>query len=453
MKLNQLIIGLLFLFTIFIVLIPYGLATDYCLQQQTNNFTSGDGNCTLSYNGSYSIEDINGTYTGYVYVNYTIPTNATLNNSLWKVKHGINNNLSNLQALHYNVSIPNYCVNDSDTLQLRIFARTTGDNLNPPNRYGTSYGECFNGINWTIITNTSYNTSKEGSVCYDGTPPSDGSKIFDGNYDTSTSEMAIVRFTHPKNVWRGSCVSTPQYLFHAGLWWEESMIWDLSPINITIPPMNMTNCTEIWYPYYEPTICMNGTQIKYYEDLNSCNTTTSLPIDNGTSVGCVVQNNCADEICLNPVYANETCCVVTPTISCSDYNYLLYNNNGSIIESGNLTVFNQATNSYFYYFTQDVGTYYTKICDESTRQINVVERTGMTITDWTIIIMLILWVTSLTIAILYKRIIFLITGLISLFMTILFISLGYEFYIYIITVILTIVFLWIGFFGIKGDNE
>lgn len=50
-------------------------------------------------------------------------------------------------------------------------------------------------------------------------------------------------------------------------------------------------CTENWQPYYSPTVCTDVLQEKYYLDLNVCNTTLTLPGDNGTFVRCTPDNS------------------------------------------------------------------------------------------------------------------------------------------------------------------
>ena len=80
---------------------------------------------------------------------------------------------------------------------------------------------------------------------------------------------------------------------------------------------------------------------------------------------------CNSDICINPINYNQTCCVVTPEITCSIYNYYLFTNAGELLESGNMSVYNDTLTSYFFNFNRDIGTYYVRICDGSTKQLIV----------------------------------------------------------------------------------
>ena len=106
----------------------------------------------------------------------------------------------------------------------------------------------------------------------------------------------------------------------------------------------------------------------------------------------------ATDICLNPVAANTTCYMVTPTLICAaDYNYTVYDNDGVEIRNGTLETFNQADLSYFFNFSEDAGTYYVGICDGSTRQIIVGGDTmiGFTDSTWFFLILIGLFVLFL----------------------------------------------------------
>lgn len=50
-------------------------------------------------------------------------------------------------------------------------------------------------------------------------------------------------------------------------------------------------CTENWQTQYTPTVCTDVLQEKTYIDLNVCNTTITLPADNGTLVRCTPDNS------------------------------------------------------------------------------------------------------------------------------------------------------------------
>lgn len=77
------------------------------------------------------------------------------------------------------------------------------------------------------------------------------------------------------------------------------------------------------------------------------------------------------DMCKNDaVRPNEICTLMSPTLSCTNYTYQIYNSTSNI-ENGNLTVFNLTSNIYYLNFNQSVGTYFVKLCDGSTREIRV----------------------------------------------------------------------------------
>jgi hypothetical protein len=102
-------------------------------------------------------------------------------------------------------------------------------------------------------------------------------------------------------------------------------------------------------------------------------------------------------ICLNPIMPNITCYMVTPTLVCdnsTNYYYKVFDNNGNLLNNGTLNPFNVVDLTYYFNFTQDVGTYYIKICDESTRQINVQgdNMIGFTTNTWFYVIIILLFI-------------------------------------------------------------
>lgn len=73
--------------------------------------------------------------------------------------------------------------------------------------------------------------------------------------------------------------------------------------------------------------------------------------------------------CEDNLNANVTCQMVTPSISCSSYNFTVFNNDSSINEFGNLSIF--AGDVYYFNFSKPVGHYIIELCDGSTRQVEV----------------------------------------------------------------------------------
>lgn len=69
---------------------------------------------------------------------------------------------------------------------------------------------------------------------------------------------------------------------------------------------------------------------------------------------------------------SDGCLMVTPTVTnCANFNYNIYNNESTLIESGNLTIFNTGTDIYSFNFTQSTGSYIVELCDGTTREIQV----------------------------------------------------------------------------------
>jgi len=421
LKLREVMIIGLFIFTMFMILLPYGLAiTPQNIYTFDTNFTSsliivddyGNSNLSVKVGGigqyvrsssdsknNLSLESYWDGYFNTLDANGTISLDNDYTISLW-FKYNGNTYAGNQYVL------------------FRMFDGVNTLHIHKRNDNTLEINQDTFSVGGTIISNTWYNliirrnaTSSEaylnGTLIKSGfTTPTGNTQLhlLDGNGIVREFSGWMDEFY----VFDDYLNSTTIQLLNNGTYIDE----------LLIPPMNMTNCTEVWYAYYDPSVCMNGSQLKYYVDLNDCGTFNNLPIDNGTTISCTIDTYCADHICLDPVIANETCCVVTPQISCDTYDYLLYNENGSIIETGNLTSFNQALGSYFYYFNRDVGTYYTKICDDSTRQINVVEEDKMfSVFDWTLIILFVFLIISMILGVLVYPLFFAMSALITAFMT------------------------------------
>jgi len=77
------------------------------------------------------------------------------------------------------------------------------------------------------------------------------------------------------------------------------------------------------------------------------------------------------DVCDEPVQPNYSCKILTPEIYCSLYTYKVLNSNGTIIDSGNLTLFNGYV--YSFNFSQGQGEYLLYLCDGTTREIIVKE--------------------------------------------------------------------------------
>lgn len=71
--------------------------------------------------------------------------------------------------------------------------------------------------------------------------------------------------------------------------------------------------------------------------------------------------------CEDIVNINETCQMITPILSCTTYDYNIYNQSGYLMENSNLTSLNNSI--YYLNFTQPEGGYIIELCDGTTREI------------------------------------------------------------------------------------
>lgn len=157
--------------------------------------------------------------------------------------------------------------------------------------------------------------------------------------------------------------------------------------------------------------------------------------------------NAQEIICLNPVQPNITCMMVTPTISCVTYTYEVYDENTTLIDNGIMNIF--INDTYFFNFTQNVGTYYIKICDGSTRQINVVGDTmiGFTADTWLFVTLVLMFVLFIFLAFKLTPIFLALDGIIMFYFA------YYSYGIYsswVVTSILALVGMILIFFGVIG---
>jgi hypothetical protein len=67
--------------------------------------------------------------------------------------------------------------------------------------------------------------------------------------------------------------------------------------------------------------------------------------------------------------AQVNCTVVTPTILCDEYNYIIINESGEVLCNESLTPLNDSIYSFVFNYTD--GNYIVKLCDSSVKEINV----------------------------------------------------------------------------------
>lgn len=80
------------------------------------------------------------------------------------------------------------------------------------------------------------------------------------------------------------------------------------------------------------------------------------------------------ETCMDTVLPGENCTMLTPTITCTVYTYIIYNASHNVT-NGTLTLVED--DIYSFEFNESEGDYIVKICDGSTREIKVVESESM----------------------------------------------------------------------------
>lgn len=167
----------------------------WCYQETANVSTA----CGGIDSGSYSIEP------NYVYVNYTKPINA-LSTSRWQIKHGT--------LSVYNVSLPINCFNQ-DRLRLRFY---TNANFFGYPITGSSYGQCFDGIDWITISLI--------SSTYTGSGLASGiniqtSTMYDGDWNTFSG------WVYNNQIWDSTYLTDT---FEGAKIYEEAMWWDMPNI-------------------------------------------------------------------------------------------------------------------------------------------------------------------------------------------------------------------------------
>ena len=86
-----------------------------------------------------------------------------------------------------------------------------------------------------------------------------------------------------------------------------------------------------------------------------------------TLLSCVFAS---ENICGGVVEPNQECQMVTPSLSCTNYTYKLFNNNSTLIEENNLTLWTDS-DIYYFNFSENIGEYLIKLCDDTTREVVV----------------------------------------------------------------------------------
>ena len=80
------------------------------------------------------------------------------------------------------------------------------------------------------------------------------------------------------------------------------------------------------------------------------------------------------DICEDTREIKQNCSMVSPNILCTDYNYNIINtSNGLNVESNNLSLLYSNGSIYYFNFTQPKGDYLIILCDNTTRQVRVMQ--------------------------------------------------------------------------------
>lgn len=164
----------------------------------------------------------------------------------------------------------------------------------------------------------------------------------------------------------------------------------------------------------------------------------------------------ATDICLNPIPVNTTCFLVTPTLYCSvDYNYSLFDNDGNLLENGTLLPFNMVDVSYYFNFSRDVGTYYVRICDGSTRQLIVEGDTmiGFTTDTWLYIIIFLMFILFIWLAFKLTPLFLALDGIIMFYFAYYSYTTLNNYPIVIILSLVGLVFIFVGGIGAVYKNK
>lgn len=94
------------------------------------------------------------------------------------------------------------------------------------------------------------------------------------------------------------------------------------------------------------------------------------------------------QLCENTREIYTNCTMLTPDLGCSAYNYDVINMTGGVQETGSLKQFNDSI--YYFNLTVSEGDYIIRLCDNSTREIRVLEEDNQMIPAIIILIPMIL---------------------------------------------------------------
>lgn len=79
----------------------------------------------------------------------------------------------------------------------------------------------------------------------------------------------------------------------------------------------------------------------------------------------------AYDMCTDTRTVNSNCTMITPSLTCSEYNYTVYSTNGGVSQQGSLSLVNQSV--YSFNLTVGAGDYFIVLCDATTREVRVTD--------------------------------------------------------------------------------
>lgn len=161
--------------------------------QETANVSTPEGGLST---GSYGDEIVAGVI-GYVYMNYSIPSNANVLNSRWQVM---------ISGLIQNITIPSYCNNGTQ------FRGRLGSDSGSGNATLSALAQCQNNTGlWSIVGNitsaSAFGTTVVGNV----------STVYDGNWTTHAK--------YASGTWY-SAVADTRSLYEEGMYWAYGYLTD-----------------------------------------------------------------------------------------------------------------------------------------------------------------------------------------------------------------------------------
>lgn len=76
------------------------------------------------------------------------------------------------------------------------------------------------------------------------------------------------------------------------------------------------------------------------------------------------------DLCGDGKEVNTNCTLVSPTLSCTTYNYTIFNATGGLTDQGAMGVFNASESIYYINFSETKGDYLVVLCDGTTREVS-----------------------------------------------------------------------------------